>query len=190
MHHFFEVYPSLYACTVYYTSTDTTKYTSWQATTSIYIAVHLLQWAVQEYYRLVKLCCMYALASTFVLKDSAIQMYAIYHRIPPICPLFLYASIRQNGRGTYARDHDISVWQPLPTDNPHMGERSMPAQSQAVWWIKQEKIDKVSLDMYMTQVVGVLTTSMVFTGLSIQIVVRVGGELMRETKIPVQELWL
>ena len=61
----------------------------------------------------------------------------------------------------------------------------MSALSQAIWQIKWEKNNKVSLDM--AQVVGVLTTVMVFTGLSIRIVV---GGLMRETKIPVQELWV
>ena len=43
----------------------------------------------------------------------------------------------------------------------------MSALSQAVWQVKQEKNDKVSLDL--TQVVRIMSTAMVFTGLSIRI---------------------
>ena len=45
----------------------------------------------------------------------------------------------------------------------------------------------------MIQIVSVLTTAMIFTGLStrkLDFIVRIGGGLMRETKVPVQELWL
>ena len=40
---------------------------------------------------------------------------------------------------------------------------------QAIWWIKQEKNDKVSLDMTQVAIVLVIHVAMVFTGLSIQI---------------------
>ena len=56
--------------------------------------------------------------------------------------------------------------------------------------MKQEKNDKVSLNISQTAIV--LIIAMVFTGLSIQIdfIVTVGGGRMRGSKIPVQELWL
>ena len=103
----------------------------------------------------------------------------------PIRPPFLYASIRHNGGGLCTGSWHCHVTTITVRQLPW---HTMSALSQAVWWIKQERNDKVSLDM--TQVVGILTAVVVFTCLSIWTVVRVGGGLMHETKILVQEFRL
>ena len=40
-------------------------------------------------------------------------------------PLFCMPALSKTGEGAYARDHDISAWRPLPTDECHVGAQSL-----------------------------------------------------------------
>ena len=96
-------------------------------------------------------------------------------------PLFCMLASGKTGEGAYSRDRDISEWRPLPTDDRHVGARCTSYLMDKAGEKRQSKpwCDTSSY-----------CSMFFFTGISIQIA-RFHSQsrgLMRETKIPMQEL--
>ena len=85
------------------------------------------------------------------------ELLDMYRRIPQICPPCMLAS-GKTGKGAYMWDCDISVWQPLPTNECNVGIRFLHFPG-----CLMEKNDKVSHNM--TQIASVLAVAAVFIGL-------------------------
>ena len=94
-------------------------------------------------------------------------------------PPFVHASIGQNRGGVYSRDSDIYMWRPLPTDECHVGARSL----HFLW------LFEVIIILCRTQIASVLSVATVFIGLwtliSRQRWGRGGSFNIRETKVQI-----
>ena len=111
----------------------------------------------------------------------------IYRRIPRLRPPFVHARIGQKwGGGLYAGSLHLRVT--TITDRRMPRGRAISLLSLAVWWAKLEKNDKVRHNM--TQIASLLAVAAVFVDLWAPFTVREGGGLIRETKVPMQELEL
>ena len=74
------------------------------------------------------------------------------------------------------------------TDRRMPRGRAISVLSHAVWWAKLEKNDKVRHNM--TQIASLLAVATVFVDLWAPFYSQGGGGLIRETKVPMQELEL
>ena len=79
---------------------------------------------------------------------------------PPLCML----TLGKSGEGAYSRDRYISVLQPLPTIECHVGTRSL-----HFFWLfdgqNSMKNDQVRHNNIMTQIASLLAVATVFIGL-------------------------
>jgi hypothetical protein len=91
-----------------------------------------------------------------------VSEWLIYRRIPWLRPPpFCMLALGKSGEEAYTRDRDISAWRPLPTDECHMGARSL----HFLWLFdgqNSRKNDKVR--HIMTQMAGLLALATVFVG--------------------------
>ena len=102
-------------------------------------------------------------------------------------PPFVHARIGQKwGGGLYAGSLHFRVT--TITDRRMPRGRAISVLSLAVWWAKLEKNDKVRHNM--TQIASLLAVATVFVDLWAPFYSQGGGGLIREIKVPMQELEL
>ena len=112
----------------------------------------------------------------------------LYRRIPRLRPPpLVHARIGQKwGGGLYAGSLHSRVT--TITDRRMPRGRAISVLSLAVWWAKLEKNYKVKHNM--TQIASLLAVATVFVDLWASFYSQGGGGLIRETKVPMQELEL
>ena len=111
----------------------------------------------------------------------------MYRRIPRLRPPFVHARIGQKwGGGLYAGSKHFRVT--TITDRRMPYGRAISVLSLAIWWAKLEKNNKVRHNM--TQIASLLAVATVIIDLWTPFYSQGGGGLIRETKLPLQELEL